>query len=478
MKILIGHLYHESNTFSPFPTTKDSFEFYEGEEMIDKLFGSEVLREEGVEIIPSVYAARWSSGTVEQEAYEYYEQKILDVVRQNRDNLDGIWLSLHGGMTVAGIGSGEYRILRDVREIVGNQLPISISLDMHANNQEGIQALTNIMNGYHTAPHVDTAETQKKAARALVRLIRSGEQGVHPQMVRVPMLLFGERAISSDPPFQEIYDRCRELEADPRILAATLYVGMAWGDTPNTSVTVAVTPSKQEYADFAEQEAQSMADYLFERRNECRYAHPSYLPEEAVKRAVESENSPLFLSDSGDNPTAGGVGNNTVLLELMLHTDLKGKKVLFAPIYDSNAVELLKTKQPGETVAFSIGMNWDENSRPVPVTGEILRFGEIWAYHELTYEKKADYAMVRIGTVDVILADHQLSFTGMECFETAGVTISDYDILVLKMGYLFAEIADSCRENMMALTPGCTPLLVTTRQYHHLPRPIWPLDME
>lgn len=478
MKILIGHLYHESNTFSPFPTTKESFEFYEGEEMIDKLFGSEALREEGAEIVPSAYAARWSSGTVTEDAYLYYEGKILDAVRQHRDSIDGIWLSLHGGMTVSGIGSGEYRILKDVREIVGEDMPISISLDMHANNQEGIQNLTNIMNGYHTAPHVDTAETQKKAARALVRLIRSGEKGVHPQMVRVPMLLFGERAISSAEPFHTIYDRCRELEADPRILAATLYVGMAWGDTPNTTVTAAVTPAKAEYAGFAKQAAQELGDYLFQNRNRCEYAHPSYLPEEAVRRAVDSQNSPLFLSDSGDNPTAGGVGNNTVLLDLMMHTDLKGKRVLFAPIYDSDAVDALRGCREGEQVALQVGMNWDQNSRPVPVKGELVRTGEIYAYHELTYEKKADYAMVRAGGIDLILSDHQLSFTGMECFETAGVTISDYDILVLKMGYLFAEIAGGCRENMMALTPGCTPLLVTTEQYHHLPRPIWPLDLE
>jgi microcystin degradation protein MlrC len=478
MRILIGHFYHESNTFSPFPTKKEDFEYHEGAEMIGMLFGSEVLAEAGVEIIPSIYAARWSSGTVTEDAFLFYEGKLLEAVKRHKDEIDGIWLSLHGGMTVDKIGSGEYRLLKDVREIVGEEMPISISLDMHANNRSGIEKLTNIMNGYHTAPHVDTAQTQKKAAAALVELVQSREKQIHPELVRVPMLLFGERAISNAEPFLTIYNRCRQLEADPRIYCATLYVGMAWGDTPNTTVTAAVTPKKQEYASFAREAAVKIGAYLFEHRNKCEYAHPSYLPEEAVRRAVESENRPLFLSDSGDNPTAGGVGNNTVLLDIMLRTDLKGKRVLFAPIYDSNAVKALSKKQPGEMVSVKVGMHWNPNSAPVLVEGQLIRQGEIYAYHELAYEKKADYAMLRMNTVDIILSDHQLSFTGMECFETAGVSIPDYDIVVMKMGYMFAEIAEPCKENIMALTPGCTPLLVTTSQYHNLSRPIWPLDFK
>jgi len=241
MRILVAHLYHESNTFCIEPTRKEEFEVYRGRSVIDNLAGCKALIEAGAEIVPTLYVSRWSSGTVTEDAYLAFEEEILDHVRREKDAIDGIYLSLHGGMTVENIGSGEYRVLADVRAIVGDEMPISVSLDMHANNRTGLETLANVITGYHTAPHEDVEETQLSAARALVDMIKTGLRP-HPEMVRVPMLLVGERAITSMEPLKTIFDRCAELEADPRIHAATLFVGMAWGDTPNTTVTTMVCP--------------------------------------------------------------------------------------------------------------------------------------------------------------------------------------------------------------------------------------------
>lgn len=476
MRILVGHLYHESNTFCPELTRLDQFECHEGEGIIPMLAGCDVLAERGVEIVPTLYAARWSSGTVAREAYLHFEGRLLEVLRREKDALDGIWLSLHGGMTVEGIGSGEYRLLEAVRAVVGPALPIAVSLDMHANNRTGIEALANVMTGYHTAPHVDAQETQKKAVRALLRLIEAGSPPVHPALVRRPMLLIGERALSRDEPFKTLYGLCRAWEADSRLLAATLYVGMAWGDTPDSTVTAAVTPSAPEHAAFARRCAEELAEHLFARRNECAWAHPAYPPGEAVRRALESGNSPLYLSDAGDNPTAGGVGDGTLLLRLFLEEGTLCKRVLFAPILDRETQRRLAAHPPGAALSFAIGSGREPGSATVAVEGSVLRAGEVFAYHDRSCEKAADYTLVRAGGVDVILVSDQMAFTGMECFESVGVRVEEYDIVVLKMGYMFSEIAAPCRENMMAFTPGCTPLLITAEQYGHLPRPIWPLD--
>lgn len=474
MRILVAHLYHESNTFCPALTRKDEFEVYRGQEVIDNLAGCKALAEAGVQIVPTLYVSRWSSGTVAQEAYLAFEEEILEAVRREKDMLDGIYLSLHGGMTVENIGSGEYRVLSDVRAIVGSEMPIAVSLDMHANNQTGIETLANVITGYHTAPHEDVEQTQLAAAAALIDMVRTGRRP-HPQMVRVPMLLVGERAITSMEPLKTVFDRCAALEADSRIYAATLFVGMAWGDTPNTSVTVMVCPKDDKDAVFARTEAAAIGSYLLEKRDTCPYAHPSYEPQEAVEKALCSANTPLLLSDSGDNPTAGGIGCNTVLLRLLRDAQT-GKKVLFAPIYDENTVRELRDRAPGTQLCVRIGMAQDAHSAPVEMPCRIIRFGEIYAYHELVYEKKADFVFLRSGNIDMVICDHQLSFTGMECFETAGVAISDYDIVVIKMGYVMPELRPHCREMIMALTPGRTPLTICADQYHNLPRPIWPLD--
>lgn len=476
MRVLVAHVYHESNTFCLEPTRLEDFEIREGADMLPILPGVDVLEAAGMEVIPSIYAQRWSSGTVEKRALLHFEEKIIGAIRREQGRIDGVYLSLHGGMTVAELGSGEYHLLRCIRDAVGDTLPIAVSLDMHANLQDGLGGMCNVLTGYHTAPHTDAADTQRKAAAGLVRLLQSGERP-HPQVVRLPMLLVGERALSKDEPLRTIYSRCKALEAQENILAATLYVGMAWGDTPNTTVTVAVSPACAAQESYALAQARELAQYLFDRRDECPYAHPTYMPEEAVRRALASPNAPLYLSDSGDNPTAGGVGDSTLLLRLML-AEKPAKRVLFAPIFDKGTLDSIRLEAPGARLTLSIGSGRESYCEPVAVEAELVHFRPVSALHGLTMEKVADSALLRCGNIDIVLTDAQMAFTGPECFETAGVRAEDYDIVVLKMGYMFAEIAAPCRENIMAFTPGCTPLLITPEQYRHLPRPIWPLDAD
>lgn len=475
MRVLAGHIYHESNTFCPSGTALEAFEVYRGADMLPLLPGVDVLRQAGAEVVPSVYAARWSSGTVAREAFECFEKAVLCALREAlKEGLDGIFLSLHGSMTVAEIGSGEYRLLRRVREAAGRQMPIAVSMDMHANVHPGLESLVNVMTGYHTAPHTDAEETQRKAARALLRLIRSGARP-SPCVCRLPMVLPGERALSADEPFRTLYDRCGALEAEEHVLAATVYVGMAWSDTPWTGVSVAVSPADEAHAPYAQACAREMARFLFDRRDSCRYAHPAYSPKEALDRALASENRPLYLSDAGDNPTAGGVGDGTILLRLAAgaHTN---KRILFAPIVDERLVRALTDKPLGWTGTVAVGSGRNRDCAPVRMTVRLTDKKPVYARHGLSLEKVADCVALRCGTMDIAVADRQMAFTGMECFASVGLRPEDYDVVVLKMGYMFDEIAGPCRENIMALTPGCTPLCITAEQYRHLRRPVWPLD--
>ncbi len=474
MRVLVAHVYHESNTFCEHNTRLEDFEVHQGASMLPLLPGVDVLQDAGVEVVPSIYAQRWSSGTVEERALLYFEEQILSVLQRERATLDGIFLSLHGGMTVENVGSGEYHLLRCIREVVGNDLPIAVSMDMHANIQDGLGSMCNVLTGYHTAPHTDEAETQRKAAAGLLKLLAS-KALPHPQVVRLPMLLVGERALSKDEPLKTIFSRCKALEADERILAATLFVGMAWSDTPNTTVSMAVSPALTEHTEYALACAQHLAHVLFDRRDECPYAHPAYMPQEAVARALASRNAPLYLSDSGDNPTAGGVGDSTLLLRLVLEKQ-PAKRVLFAPIFDRRAFDMIKGEKPGTELRLSVGSGRESYCQPVDMHVTFVHLRDIQAKHGLSLEVVAHGALLRSGNLDVVLTDAQMAFTGPECFESAGVAVEAYDVVVLKMGYMFAEIAQPCRENIMALTPGDTPLLITAEQYHRLPRPIWPLD--
>src|SRR5690625_4504333 len=154
MKILVGCLYHETNTFNPFPTNTSDFVLHEGEEAAKRVASTEVFRNFGADVIPSIYATGLSSGIVKKETYRYFADKILDVLKENRD-IDGMWFHLHGAMVVEEVGSGELALLKEIRELVGYEIPISLTLDIHANISEEMQMYVNIVRAYRTVPHVD-----------------------------------------------------------------------------------------------------------------------------------------------------------------------------------------------------------------------------------------------------------------------------------------------------------------------------------
>ena len=475
MRVAVAHLYHESNTFCREKTRFEDFELLEGEAMLPCLPGVELLQEAGVQVIPTLYAQKWSSGTVEAGAFLRFESMILEKLSAE-EPLDGLYLSLHGAMTVEEIGSGELHLLTRIREALGDDLPVAVSMDMHANLPEGLEKLVHVITGYHTAPHTDAEETQRKAVRALLKLLADGKT-VHPERVTLPMLLVGERALSRDEPLRSIYAHCESLEKDPRFLAATLFVGMAWSDTPHSRCSVLVTPSSEQWAEMAKQEALGMARFLFEHRDECPYAHPAFPAPEAVRRALGSTNAPLYLSDSGDNPTAGGTGDTTGLLRAFMRLD-PAKRILFAPLVDDvHFREIAQTPEGAECVC-AIGSGRNGDCTPAEGRFVLVKRGEVLSLHGATLSRAADYCLLRWHRVDVILVSQSMAMTGMECFESVGIDLTDYDVVVLKMGYMYAEIAGPCRENILALTPGNTPLEITAGQYHHLTRPIWPLDRE
>jgi microcystin degradation protein MlrC len=132
MKVLTGCVYHETNTFNPNKTNLKNFVLDEGNSINERLASTEVFNENKVEVIPSIYATALSSGIVTYETFRYLSDKILSIVKTNQD-IDGVWLHLHGSMVVENIGSGDLQLLKEVREVIGDGIPISLTLDIHAN---------------------------------------------------------------------------------------------------------------------------------------------------------------------------------------------------------------------------------------------------------------------------------------------------------------------------------------------------------
>lgn len=476
MKVVVGGLYHESNTFNPFPTKASDFVLVEGEDMLDRVASTEVFQEAGFEIVPSIHAFGLSSGKVTEEAYRYFADKLLDVLRSETD-VDGIWLHLHGAMTVERIGSGELQLLKEIREIVGYDIPISLALDIHGNNAVDFAKYVNIVRAYRTVPHTDQGETESITARLLVDALNRGVN-VTPAYNRVPMIIGGETALGASEPLRSIFAKLEEFEDIDGIATASFFIGFSWADTEVSSASVLVVPESDAYSDLAKKKAHELAAYVFSRRDEFTFDVTALPSDDAITKAIECDKKPVFISDSGDNTTGGAVGINTVLLEKLLNTDLQGKKALLTAIYDKKAFEVCSKYSIGDEVSLHVGVDRDEDSKSLAIKGTLKAKGDLLGYLGATTDKVGEVCTVSVGNLDVVIANSGESFITKGHFKAADLDLTAYDIIFVKQGYLFPELSAIAELEMMALTPGATYQLLEELDFQNIPRPCFPLDKD
>src|SRR5699024_10786847 len=132
---------------------------------------TEVFESAGIEVVPSIHAFGLSSGMVEESAYRYFADKLIHTLEKEKDDLDGIWLHLHGAMTINGIGSGEVQLINEIRKVIGNEIPISLALDPHGNIPLELVENVNILRSYRTVPHTDQDQTERITAQLLVDVL-------------------------------------------------------------------------------------------------------------------------------------------------------------------------------------------------------------------------------------------------------------------------------------------------------------------
>ncbi|GAB2571122.1 M81 family metallopeptidase [Gracilibacillus alcaliphilus] len=465
MKVLVGCLYHETNTFNPFSTNVEDFVIIEGEDCLQRLGSTEVFKNAGVEIIPSIYATALSSGTVTQRAFDYFSEKILSAIK-NEPDIDGIWLHLHGSMVVEGIGSGELALLKEVRSLVGNDIPLSLTLDIHANNAADLYKYVNIVCSYKTVPHVDQSEIEALTAKYLLDVVEQREI-LQPAFIKMPLIICGEKALGSQEPLKSIFNKIKEIEADEKIMSASFFLSHAWSDSENTSTSIFVIPKSAKYKEYADEKAIELENFIMERVEQFTFCALDLSPEEAVLKALQADQNPVFISDSGDNTTAGATGMNTNLLELFHHSELGEKKVLISAIYDKEAYQLLNSKEINEPVELSIGINNDKDTQKVLVKGKLKAKGDLLGYLNATDDKVGDVCTVSIGNLDVAVANRAESFITLNHFTRAGLHIEEYDVVVVKQGYLFDELSEIAKLSILAMTPGATFLNIKNLNYKH-----------
>jgi microcystin degradation protein MlrC len=471
MRIAIAGISHEALTFSPAPTGLADFQVYRDQEVLTVPGVAAAVAELRFEPVPLLVANTTTpGGPVTLAAYLALRDEILARLRE-AGPVDGVCLVLHGALLVEHVGSGDTDLVREVRAVVGPTVLISARFDLHAMVTEEFASKTDIWTGYRTAPHRDVAETFGRAAALLVRALNGGLRP-QPAFVRLPLLLPGEQATTDVEPMKTLLSRAREIEQQPGILTATVLVGFGWADAPQSGSSVTVIAEDSDALPLAREAATGLAEAMWKQRAHFTIPFetaPSV--DEAIDRALEAQDT-VFITDTGDNPTAGATGDVPYFLSRLVERDVPDAVV--AGLFDADGFRACASAGVGGTVTVSLGGKLDTaHGAPVTVTGTVERL-----FRPEPGERAVAVATLRARGIRILIPEVRHVFTRIEHFHQAGIEPLDHNMVVVKLGYLFPELHDVAPREILALSPGCADLELTRLPFQYVQRPIYPLDRD
>ncbi|WP_161598872.1 M81 family metallopeptidase [Bacillus mesophilum] len=479
MKILIANFTTESNEHIDKKAEITDYLLAYGDDVQDLMHVRNIFKENNVEVIGSLYANAHSSGVVEENTFDFIAKRIFRDVKKYREELDGILLFLHGASKIENLNgsSGEPYIFKGIREIMGENFPIAVAVDPHGNLHKEYCESATIMRSYRESPHTDIAETLQTVAKMLVDLINDNRR-TNAVYRKLPIILGGERSVSTDEPVKSINQELNKYEEDSRILSASWHVGYLRHDSQHAGCSIVVVPTSKEHAEYANIVADQLASFVIERRHDFHYHGETINPEDVVEETIKSNNNRIVLTDSGDNSTSGATGINTLLLHKFVNTDeYNDKNILFATINDPYAYNELSHYDIGDSVKVSIGKNLNELSAPVEIEGTIKSRGDV-VYYFGSSKKMGDVITLSLKDkpIDVMVATTGISFAEIRQYDIANVNISDYNIVVVKQGYVFPELKKFADQSLMVLTPGTTYQVTEALEFKLIDRPMFPFD--
>ncbi|MGG1675972.1 M81 family metallopeptidase [Neobacillus sp. NRS-1170] len=486
-RIGIAFFYHESHSFSPMKTEMEQFRnegYFIGDEIYDAYSGTktevggflDVLRQvENVETVPLLCSAAVPSGVVTTEAYSFIEKQMLESL-MNAGRLDGLLLALHGAMVVEHLFDPEEHLLGKIRGILGSDVPIATTLDMHANLSEKMIEYTPLHFGFKTYPHVDMYEQGLQAAKALLKQLKNGVT-YYAAFEKLPMMPPSINMRTAEGPMYKMIEWAKQVEDEEEVYNVSIFGGFPYSDIPMAGASVlvvALNPQKGKEA------AQKLASLFWSVREEFIMDLPNVKQGLDMALSIE-DNKPIVLADISDNPLSCGSGDTTELLREVVNLNLA--ETLFGGLYDPESIEACRKSGVGNKVTLLLGGKVSpEFGEPVQVEATIIALSDGVFYNSGPFNQnlKVDLkgaAHIRVGKMDILLIGRPMSANDPEMFRHIGLEPSTKRILCLKAKNHFRAAFETIVGHIIYVdAPGVASNRLTTFTYHHIPRPIWPLD--
>ncbi|MGE2717746.1 M81 family metallopeptidase [Mycolicibacterium litorale] len=487
MKIVCTEFRQESNSLSPFQSDlafwRNNGWVLRPEEMRGAHEGSgsamagmiseieRLLPDAHIVFGPGFYAQ--SGGTAAQHVMDSYTEQLVDVLRGAGD-IDMILFSFHGALQTTEFDDAEAEVLRRVREVVGEDVVIGVSTDLHAYVSRAFAERADIISGYQTYPHVDFEETGRRAARLTIRKATDSAADTVMAWASIPMIVPASAYNSLEGPFADLIHHGHRMVADGTILDFSIYQMQPWLDVADPNSTVVVVAKD---AETACARAGELAQLLYD----ARHAFTTELSsiDAVIDFALQADSAkPVILVDSADSNNAGAPGDSMAVAAKLLDREVMPRSATV--VSDPVAVTRAHRLGVGTTAEFHIGGQMD------PRAPQITAQGYIRSLHDGTFRPQVvghtgdsvsvgRAAVVRFGNLDVMVCEHIAGNGDPQLYRAFGIDPAMYDLVVVKANTSFrAAYRDIAGTIVPTDTPGAASANVADLPFRRMPRSIYP----
>jgi microcystin degradation protein MlrC len=471
-RIAVGAFLHETNTFAPTKATYD--DFVHGGGWPAMAVGADVLKtmhsiNVGLsgfveaananrwELVPTISCGASPSAHVTEDAYERIVRVMVDGIRA-AERLDAVYLDLHGAMVTEHLDDGEGEILARVRQVIGKELPLVVSLDLHANVTPDMVEHADALIAYRTYPHIDMAATGRLAADHLALLL-GAKQRYAKAFRQLPFLIPISWQCTNDQPTKGIYQKLAALESDA-VPTLSFAPGFPAADFAHCGPSVFAYGKTQADADAAADKLAALIE-----SHEDDFDGRIYSPDEGVHLAMElarTAKRPIVIADTQDNPGAGGDSDTTGMLRALVRN--KATRAATGVIYDPASARAAHAAGVGATVALALGgKSGIPGDAPYKETfsveklsdGKFIAPGPYYGGRDMDMGPSA---CLRIGDVRVVVSSHKAQLADQSMYRYVGIEPTQQSILVNKSSVHFrADFEPIAEKLLICAAPGAMP---------------------
>ena len=483
MRVAVGSLLQETNTFSPQATRRHHFQLATGPALTEAARREEtevrgfldVLEAEGIEAVPLLGGWAVSYGRMVEDEFRSLVEDLLQTLR-DAGPLDAVLLALHGAWAAEGADSADGYVLERVRGLVGPSLPVVVSLDLHSNLARAIWTNADVLVGYQTSPHVDTCDAGRRAAAVLVSMLKAG---LRPTMAvsKLPLVTQAEEMMSDRGVFKQLLTYTALLEDRPGVVSASMFACQPWLDVEELGWSSVVITDDD--PSLAQELADELASEMWSHRHQFVVQLPGV--DEALDQAMRIEGGPVTLGEGADGTMGGSPGDSTFILEAILERGLDVPTA--AVVVDPDAVGQAIAAGVGQMVNLSVGGKLNPGyARPLAVKGRVklISDGE-FRYKGRVYTgrrvRMGRAVVLKLNQVNLLIGERTMPTTDPELYRSHGIEPRDMKLVLVKSPLGFRTDYEPISKAVISVdTPGCCRADLSQLPFERIPRPIFPLD--